>query len=71
MENIIETKDWSFGKINKIYKPSLDLQRRKSEDSNKSRTERGDITINITETKDPKKQQYWLYAKKKFGNLEE
>lgn len=48
MENINETKDWSFGKINKIYKPSLDLQRRKSEDSNKIIDERGCITTNTT-----------------------
>ena len=54
IENINETKSWFFEKISKIDKPLARLIKKKRERTqiNKTRDEKGDITMDITEIRD-------------------
>ena len=50
---LVETKSWFLEKINKIQKPlaSLIKQKRERTQINKIRTEKGEVTTDITENK--------------------
>ena len=50
IQNISETKSCFFEKVSKIDKPSTRLiKKKKSEDSNKIRNEKGEVTTDTTE----------------------
>jgi hypothetical protein len=51
MQRMDETKTWFFEKVNKIYKPLVNMtkERREKTQINKIRDEKGNITVNTNE----------------------
>ena len=72
IEKINETKSWFFEKINKIDKPLARLIKTKKEWAkiNKIRNEKGEVTINTTETQGTIRDYYKQLYANKMDNLE-
>ena len=70
IQKINESKSWFFGKISKIDKPLTKLiKKKKREDPNKIRNERGEITTDTKEIQRIVRKYYELYNNK-LDNLD-